>query len=52
MLQMALAFIIVAGLVYYMLKQTGYVEGLEDKKTGTPNTTTTTTMKERKVNNM
>jgi large-conductance mechanosensitive channel len=52
-LQMVMGFIIVAGLVYYVLKHTGYVEGLENNTQSNANETkTTATMKERKVLNM
>lgn len=52
-LQMVMGLIIVAGLVYYVLKHTGYVEGLEGKTDSKANETkTTATMKERKVLNM
>lgn len=58
-LQMVMGLIIVAGLVYYvfkskipLVKHTGYVEGLEDKKTGTSETKTASLPKERKVLNM
>ena len=47
-----MGFIIVAGLVYYVVKHTGFVEGLEDKKTGTSETKTASLPKERKVLNM
>ncbi len=52
-LQMVMGFIIVAGLVYYVLKHTGYVEGLEGKTDSNANVTQTTSLpKERKVLNM
>jgi large-conductance mechanosensitive channel len=51
-LQIVMGFIIVAGLVYYVVKHTGFVEGLEDKKTGTSETKTASLPKERKVLNM